>query len=363
MWSLLYLVLPFASVVWAMFNIKGIKALQRKLQLIVIMALAVFFFYTQDYVIDTGYYPFYGAKFMHDLAGTMLIPLIHLFYCYGLGIEHELRFFRIMMCLIVLMVPEFCVVLSRPYDTAPPIDACFNYLQFDVGNGHTFRLQMYALIIFAQGLIEMQRIFVLRRIFIVRELYLTREGKAVVWGSIGVCVWILLSLLPSHDMVQRYNCMDAIMAVYSVIAPGLVYLTVKYLTSDIIVDGDKRPVNITADADDALADSIRVAITRDRVYLNNTLRIEDFAASLSTNRTYVARVCRLRYRMTFTELMNHYRVEHAKLLMINNPRNRMDEIAAESGFSSASFFARVFKAHEGVTPTQWRLANSGAAQD
>lgn len=361
MWIIPFVIAPLAAAAWAMFAIKGVKATQRRVQLLVIVGLAILFFYLQFQVVTTGFYPFFGAKFMHDFAGTLLIPLIHLFYCYSLGIEHELRFFRIMMALTLLMVPEFLMLLTLP-SKALPIDACFNYLQFNVGNGHGLRLQIYSVIIFMQGVIEMQRIMVLRRIFIVRELYLTREGKVVVWGSIAVCAWILLTLLPPYEVLQRYHGMEIMLVAYSLIATGLIYLTVTYLSSDIIVDGDKHPVNIAADADDAIADSIRVAITRDKVFLNHSLRIEDFAESLSTNRTYIARVCRLRYRMTFTELMNHHRVEFAKQLMTANPRQRMDEISLESGFSSASFFARVFKAHEGVSPTQWRQANVGAAQ-
>lgn len=362
MWILLIIIVPLAALVWALFNIKGIKALQRKSQLLVVFALAVYFFYAQYVVVNTGFYPFYGAKFLHDLAGAMLIPLIHLFYCYSLGIEHELRFFRLMMSLTLLMIPDLFMLHSLQ-PQALPIDACFNYLQFNFGDGHEWRMQMYSVIIFMQGVIEMQRIFVLRRIFIVRELYLTREGKAVVWGSIGVCVWILLSLLPSYETLRLYHGMEIMIFAYSLIAAGLIYLTVTYLSTDIIIDGDQRPVNIAADADDALADSIRVAITRDKVFLNHSLRIEEFADSLSTNRTYIARVCRLRYRMTFTELMNHHRVEYAKQLMTTDPRKRMDEVSTESGFSSASFFARVFKAHEGVSPTQWRQANVGALQE
>lgn len=362
MWILLFIIPPIAAMVWALFNIKGIKAVQRKAQLLVVFALAVYYFYSQYIVVTTGFYPFYGAKFLHDFAGTMLIPLIHLFYCYSLGIEHELRFFRIMTSLSILMIPELFMLVSLP-PKALPIDACFNYLQFNLGNGHQFRLQIYSAIIFVQGIIEMQRILVLRRIFIVRELYLTREGKTVVWGSIAVCAWILLSLLLSYEFLREYHGMEIMVISYSLIATGLIFLTVRYLTADVIVDGDKHPVNIAADADDAIADSIRVAITRDKVFLNHSLRIEDFADSLSTNRTYIARVCRLRYRMTFTELMNHHRVEYAKQLMTTNPRKRMDEVSIESGFSSASFFARVFKAHEGVSPTQWRQANVGALQE
>lgn len=361
MWMLLCLIPPFATMVWAMHTIKGIKATQRRVQLLMIGLIGVCYFCIQYLVVRTGMYPFYGAKILHDLAATLLVPLIHLFYCYSLGIEHELRFFRLMIALSLLLVPELMMFFSVSGEhQALPIDACFSYLNLNFGNGYEWRLQLYGVIVLLQVAIEMQRIFVLRRIFIVRELYLTREGKAVVWGSIIVCAWIGLTLLPSHTMLQHYHGNEVMIVIYSLLAAALMHLVVRYLSSDIIIDGDKNPVNIAADTDAAIADSIRVAIARDKVFLNNSLRIEDFAEALSTNRTYVARVCRLRYRMTFTELMNHHRVEYAKQLMVQNPRKRMDEVAADSGFSSASFFARVFKAHEGVSPTQWRQANVGA---
>lgn len=75
---------------------------------------------------------------------------------------------------------------------------------------------------------------------------------------------------------------------------------------------------------------------------------------VSSNRTYVTRVCKLYFNMTFTELINKHRVEYAKELLSAEGSVRMESVALESGFSSASFFARVFKNYEGVTPSQWR---------
>ena len=47
-------------------------------------------------------------------------------------------------------------------------------------------------------------------------------------------------------------------------------------------------------------------------------------------------------------------MEEAKLLLAN-PKHRVQEIAAYLGYADPSYFARVFKKTEGVSPSTYRL--------
>ncbi|MEE0671056.1 helix-turn-helix domain-containing protein [Prevotella sp.] len=47
-------------------------------------------------------------------------------------------------------------------------------------------------------------------------------------------------------------------------------------------------------------------------------------------------------------------MNEAKQLMTANPDRKMEDIAYTVGFSSPSYFSKVFASHEGMSPTVWR---------
>ena len=57
--------------------------------------------------------------------------------------------------------------------------------------------------------------------------------------------------------------------------------------------------------------------------------------------------------MSLMEYLTRVRIEEAKRLL-HNPQYLIDEIAENIGYDDASYFTKVFKRYEGVTPTQYR---------
>ena len=55
--------------------------------------------------------------------------------------------------------------------------------------------------------------------------------------------------------------------------------------------------------------------------------------------------------------MNEYRIEAAKLLLINEKKMSMDLIAEQCGFNSQSTFYNAFKKLVGATPALFRKEN------
>ena len=51
--------------------------------------------------------------------------------------------------------------------------------------------------------------------------------------------------------------------------------------------------------------------------------------------------------------MGELRLNMAKNLMQNNPELRVKDVAELVGFTDYFYFSRVFKSHEGVTPSQY----------
>lgn len=94
-------------------------------------------------------------------------------------------------------------------------------------------------------------------------------------------------------------------------------------------------------------------IEEEKAYLRPGLTIEELAAELGTNRTYISIIINKAFNKSFRELINERRISYAKEFMTANPQSKIEEIAEASGFSSGAQFCRKFKEIEGLTPNSW----------
>jgi AraC-like DNA-binding protein len=94
----------------------------------------------------------------------------------------------------------------------------------------------------------------------------------------------------------------------------------------------------------------------EKPFLNPTLKINDLADSLSIPSKNLSQVINQEFGNNFFDFVNKYRVEEAKLKIINsngNGRTILD-ILFDSGFNSKAAFNRAFKKHTGYTPSQFK---------
>lgn len=89
-------------------------------------------------------------------------------------------------------------------------------------------------------------------------------------------------------------------------------------------------------------------------YTHPGLTIGELAATLCTNRTYLAGYIKSTYRSTFREWIAGLRIGFAKRLMSEHPELTIGAVSEASGFLSMSYFSKVFTAREGVSPARWR---------
>ena len=95
-------------------------------------------------------------------------------------------------------------------------------------------------------------------------------------------------------------------------------------------------------------------LEEEKVYKNQNLTINEFAALLNTNRTYVSQIINDTFQTNFCSLINDYRIKEAELMLAeNNKKLKMETIAIESGFRSRSAFYAAFKKKIGKTPTEF----------
>ncbi|MEK6152314.1 helix-turn-helix domain-containing protein [Flavobacteriaceae bacterium 3-367] len=93
---------------------------------------------------------------------------------------------------------------------------------------------------------------------------------------------------------------------------------------------------------------------KDKLYLNNDLRLNDLSEYLGIARHHTSQLVNEHFQMGFFDLINKFRVEEVVRLLLNNTENLSTiEIAYRSGFNNKVSFYRAFKKFKGVTPTHY----------
>lgn len=90
-----------------------------------------------------------------------------------------------------------------------------------------------------------------------------------------------------------------------------------------------------------------------KAYMREQFTIEELAAKLYTNKTYLSSFIREEYSMNFSGWIAHLRIEEAKRMMRENPDQKLIDVAFNVGFSSLAYFSSVFSKIEGVSPSVW----------
>ncbi len=111
-------------------------------------------------------------------------------------------------------------------------------------------------------------------------------------------------------------------------------------------------ISITTKQIETLEREIRKLFDIEKIFLNPNLDLDYLANKLKTNRVYVSYIFNTIIKMSFNEMLNKYRINEAKkLLILNNKKFTIEAIAQESGFKNKVTFNRNFKSITGVTPS------------
>lgn len=110
-----------------------------------------------------------------------------------------------------------------------------------------------------------------------------------------------------------------------------------------------------------LCHRVTAVVESEKLFTHKELRIADLSRRLGTNRTYISNAINQVLGVSFSEMINRYRTEYAKGILLAKPKIPLAEVADEAGFSSESTFYRIFKEATGLSPVVWRRANDVAA--
>lgn len=102
---------------------------------------------------------------------------------------------------------------------------------------------------------------------------------------------------------------------------------------------------------------LREVLETKQLYLNPELNLDDLIKVLGTNKKYLYYAIKSNYEDNFRSLLNDYRINHVKSLIVESinthKKIRMEEIQESSGFQSTASFFRVFKSKTGLTPLEY----------
>jgi AraC-like DNA-binding protein len=84
------------------------------------------------------------------------------------------------------------------------------------------------------------------------------------------------------------------------------------------------------------------------------ITIDTLSAWLYTNQKYLSAYINTHKKQTFRKWINELRIEEAKILLLQEPKTTLTEIANRTGFSEKSHFLHQFKEQTGVSPTEWK---------
>jgi AraC-like DNA-binding protein len=92
----------------------------------------------------------------------------------------------------------------------------------------------------------------------------------------------------------------------------------------------------------------------EKLYKNPNIKLNDIALKLGISSHLLSQLLNDNVGKSFSEFINEYRVEEAKLLIKNNNKFTLEAIGFDAGFSSKSNFYTTFKKTVGITPAQFK---------
>ena len=120
-----------------------------------------------------------------------------------------------------------------------------------------------------------------------------------------------------------------------------------------------EPETDTNPKSEELINRICQLMDEEQLFRNSELKATDVAAKLGTNSRYVADCIRECRGITFTQLVNEYRVGYVQQYLRQHPNKKVFEAYTEAGFTSERSFFRIFKDVTGMTTSEWVSQNIG----
>lgn len=105
-----------------------------------------------------------------------------------------------------------------------------------------------------------------------------------------------------------------------------------------------------------LKDQLIKLLEQEKIYRENDLTLKVLAQKLNTTRHSTSQIINEHFKVNFNELVNKYRIEEAKEIILADENNELNiiEIVYKVGFNNKVSFSRAFRKHTKTTPSKYR---------
>ncbi len=168
------------------------------------------------------------------------------------------------------------------------------------------------------------------------------------WGDFGEKFWyyVIFAILAYYIGLTGYTNLVELNVPLATI--GLKY-------PDSNVDSIKGSQITTIENLDSLKLDLEKLITRNKLYKNPTLTLNDIATEMDLGSKVVSAVINQGFNQNFNDLINKYRIDDVidKFKSGEHSKYTLLSIALDSGFNSKATFNRAFKKNTSKTPLQY----------
>jgi AraC-like DNA-binding protein len=121
-------------------------------------------------------------------------------------------------------------------------------------------------------------------------------------------------------------------------------------------EGIKVKSKMSSTKKEEVLQAITHALEVEKVFLNPTLSILALSRKLNIPQQEVSQVINTSLQKKFRDLINEYRVEEVKSMLMRDDVSHMSilGIALDCGFNSEATFYRIFKKNTGISPKEFR---------
>ena len=164
-------------------------------------------------------------------------------------------------------------------------------------------------------------------------------------------------------VAQDFNSLEVSAALSSTKRAASIYDSIPYITESRILAVANLAVMLTKYIllENILTPTIAENLGKAEAFITSNLQkelsVQDIAKGANVSKSVLYKDFHICFNCTVKEYINAKRIEKA-VELITTTNLSMDEISQQVGFSSASYFSKIFKAQKGISPLKYRKINN-----
>jgi ligand-binding sensor domain-containing protein/AraC-like DNA-binding protein len=137
--------------------------------------------------------------------------------------------------------------------------------------------------------------------------------------------------------------------------PLLLFLVYFLYVRSKLKNAKKQPLSLDAISQDKYLVKLLHLLEEQNIYREDSVSLQTLAEQLEISTRQLSKLINEKLDKTFYDLINYYRIEEAKRLLMDEKKQKtIIEIAFYVGFNSKSSFNQAFKKQTGLTPSQFK---------